>query len=191
MLLPPNGNRGGQWKGHRPLLNGIPWVLATGAPWRDLPERFGPWPTVYSRFRLWTRSGLWEQVLPHLQAQRQADGRIDGGRFFIDGSVARAHKAGARETLPAGERPDHALGRSRGGCGTKFHLVCEGQGLPPSVEVGPGQEHETRPSSPRSNTSPSCGTPAASPAGRPSSPGTRGTPRPGSANPCGTKASGR
>src|SRR6476619_3531076 len=53
-------------------------------------------------------------------------------------------RPGLEKKIPAGERPDHALGRSRGGFSTKFHLVCEGQGLPLSVEVGPGQEHETQ-----------------------------------------------
>ena len=73
------------------MVNGILWALATGAPWRDLPERFGPWQTVYDRFRRWTRQGFWER----LQVRRQADGRIDWELFFIDGSIVRAHKAAA------------------------------------------------------------------------------------------------
>jgi transposase len=101
-LLPPNGKRGGQWKDHRLLLNGILWVLATGAAWRDLPERFGPFGTVYDRFRKWSRNGLWQRILERLQVQRQADGQIDWDLFFIDGSVVRAHKAaaGARKKNP-------------------------------------------------------------------------------------------
>ena len=94
-LFPANGKPGGQWKDHRLMLHGILWILATGAGWRDLPERFGPWETVYGRFRLWTRNGLWEQLLQHLQVQRQANGQIDWELFFIDGSVVRAHKAAA------------------------------------------------------------------------------------------------
>jgi transposase len=94
-LLPKNGRRGGQWKDHRLMLNAILWVLATGAAWRDLPERFGPWKTAHDRFRRWTRRGLWQQILDRLQVQRQADGRIDWDLFFIDGSIVRAHKAAA------------------------------------------------------------------------------------------------
>jgi transposase len=94
-LFPENGHRGGQWKDHRLMVNGIIWILATGAPWRDLPKRFGPWQTVYDRFRKWTRQGLWDKILLHLQIQRQKDGKIDWQRFFIDGSVVRAHKAAA------------------------------------------------------------------------------------------------
>jgi transposase len=102
LLFPQNGKRGRQWKDHRLLLDGVLWVLATGAAWRDLPERFGPWETVYGRFRLWTRNGLWEQLLRRLQVQRQADGKIDWHLFSIDGSIARAHKAaaGARKKNP-------------------------------------------------------------------------------------------
>lgn len=94
-LFPANGQRGGQWKDHRLMLHGILWILATSAAWRDLPERFGPWGTVYDRFRKWTRNGLWSKILQHLQVQRQANGQIDWHLFFIDGSVVRAHKAAA------------------------------------------------------------------------------------------------
>jgi len=93
--FPANGRPGGQWKDHRAMVNGILWVLATGAGWRDLPDRFGPWQTVYDRFRRWTRSGSWDRLLERLQVQRQADGGIDWDLFFIDGSVVRAHKAAA------------------------------------------------------------------------------------------------
>jgi transposase len=93
--FPTNGKRGGQWKDHRLLLNGILWTQATGAAWRDLPERFGPWQTVYGRFRRWTRTGFWQQLLEHLQVQRQANGQIDWNLFFIDGTIVRAHKAAA------------------------------------------------------------------------------------------------
>ncbi len=46
-LLPENGQRGGRWRDHREVINGILWKLRTGAPWRDLPERYGPWQTCY------------------------------------------------------------------------------------------------------------------------------------------------
>ena len=54
-LLPANGKRGGQWKDHRTMIDGILWALADGGRWRNLPERFGPWQSVYDRFRSWTR----------------------------------------------------------------------------------------------------------------------------------------
>jgi transposase len=94
-LFPTNGKPGGQWKDHRLMVHGILWILATGAGWRDLPERFGPWETVYSRFRLWSRNGLWQEILQHLQEQRHDEDALDWHLFSIDGSVVRAHKAAA------------------------------------------------------------------------------------------------
>lgn len=81
------------------MMDGILWVLGTGAPWRDLPGRFGPCKTVYDRFWRWSRSGFWDQLLERLQARRHADGQIDWELFCVDGSVVRAHKsaAGARK----------------------------------------------------------------------------------------------
>src|SRR3712207_7502193 len=62
-LLPTNGRRGKQWKGHRTVINGILWKLRTGAPWRDLPERYGSWQTCYDRFVRWRRDGTWDRLL--------------------------------------------------------------------------------------------------------------------------------
>ncbi len=77
------------------MLNGILWILRTGAPWRDLPERYGPWQTVYSRFRRWREAGIWEQVLTALQTEATHDGTLDGSLTMIDGSNVRAHQQAA------------------------------------------------------------------------------------------------
>jgi transposase len=58
-LLPSTGRPGGQWADHRRVVNGILWKLATGVPWRDLPERYGPWQTCYERFCRWQADGIW------------------------------------------------------------------------------------------------------------------------------------
>lgn len=81
-------------KDHRTIINGILWFLKTGVPWRDLPERFGAWQTVYSRFRRWRQSGIWERIL----AAVQCDGVIDWSVHFVDGTSVRAHQhaAGAK-----------------------------------------------------------------------------------------------
>ena len=94
-LLPPNRRRGGQWKGHRLVLDGILWVLSDGGRWRNVPERFGPWQTVYDRFRKWCREGLWDRILCRLQARKMQDGEIDWSLFAIDGTVIRAHQSAA------------------------------------------------------------------------------------------------
>ncbi len=80
------------------MLEGILWVLRTGAPWRDLPERFGLWRTVYSRFRRWQQADVWQQVLAALQRRADVDGRLDWTLHFVDSTVVRAHQhaAGAK-----------------------------------------------------------------------------------------------
>ena len=99
-FLPPQRPATGRpAKDHRTILNGIVWVLNTGAPWRDLPERYGSWQTVYSRFRRWQQSGRWDTVLQGLQADAAHDDTLDGSLTMIDGSTIRAHQqaAGARK----------------------------------------------------------------------------------------------
>jgi transposase len=99
-LLPPLK----PWSGrsnldHRQMLNGILWIGKTGAPWRDLPEAYGKWQTVYSRFRRWQRAGIWERILHELQAEADARGELDWSLHFVDGTVVRAHQhaAGAKK----------------------------------------------------------------------------------------------
>lgn len=86
-------------KDHRLVINAILWRLKTGAPWRDLPERYGPWQTVYSRFRRWQRAGVWERVLAALQADGNGRRELDWTLHFIDGTTVRAHQhaAGAKK----------------------------------------------------------------------------------------------
>jgi transposase len=96
-LLPPH--RGGRARrDDRQVVNGILWKLATGAPWRDLPERYGPWQTVYTRFRRWTLGGVWDRLLAGVQRRADAAGRLDWTVHFVDGTVIRAHQhaAGAK-----------------------------------------------------------------------------------------------
>jgi transposase len=95
-LLPPQQPRTGRpARDHRPVLNGMVWILRTGAPWRDLPPRYGPWKTVYSRFRRWREAGIWDRILIALQADGAHDGKIDGSLAMIDGSSIRAHQHSA------------------------------------------------------------------------------------------------
>jgi transposase len=99
-LLPPRKPRTGRPNhDHRTILNGMLWILRTGAPWRDLPERYGVWQTVYRRFRRWQQAGIWDHVLTALQANAAYDGTLDGSLAMIDASNIRAHQhaAGARK----------------------------------------------------------------------------------------------
>ncbi len=96
-LLPKNGRRGGRWRNHREVVNGILWKLRIGAPWRDLPERYGPWQTCYDRFVRWRRDGTWDHLLAHAQTKSDAVGKVEW-LVSVDSTVARAHQhaAGAR-----------------------------------------------------------------------------------------------
>lgn len=97
-LLPQNGRRGKQWRDHRTVINGILWKIRTGAPWRDLPERYGPWQTCHDRFVRWRRDGTWDQLLTHAQTKSEAVGEVEWEVVSVDSSVTRAHQhaAGAR-----------------------------------------------------------------------------------------------
>ena len=98
-LLPPQRPRTGRPNhDHRTILNGILWVHRTGAPWRDLPERYGPVGSVSSRVSRWCRSGVWQRVLGALQAEADARGEVDWDLHFVDATIVRAHQhaAGAR-----------------------------------------------------------------------------------------------
>jgi transposase len=99
-LLPEGGWRGGRWHEHRTVTNGILWKLRTGAPWRDLPKRYGPWQTCYDRFVRWRRDGTWERLLAHTQTRLDAVGKIEW-EVSADSTVVRAHQhaAGARKEL--------------------------------------------------------------------------------------------
>jgi transposase len=98
-VLPDNGQRGGQWRPHRELLNAMFWKLNTGASWRDLPERYGPWQTVYDRFQRWQRDGTLQRLLDRLQLRMDELGRIDWDTWCVDGSNIRAARpaAGAKK----------------------------------------------------------------------------------------------
>lgn len=95
-LLPgPSPRGGGRWRDHRQVLNGIFWILHTGAQWREMPERYGPWKTAYNRFGRWRREGLFERLLQRLQVRLDEQGRIAWDLWCVDGSTVRASRSAA------------------------------------------------------------------------------------------------
>jgi transposase len=103
-LLPRPRQRGGRWRDHRQVINAILWKLRTGAPWRDLPDRYGPWKTAHERLRKWTADGTWEHILREVAVKD--DSIPVEWVLSIDSSIVRAHQhaAGARkkgDTRPA------------------------------------------------------------------------------------------
>jgi transposase len=125
----------------RQLIDGIRFRIRTGCPWRDVPERYGTWQSVYGLFRAWQLAGRWAAILTGLQAISAEAGLIEWV-VSVDSTINRAHQhaGGARhhpdrQAEPPGDEPaDHGLGRSRGGWTTKIHLGCE-QGRAPLALV--------------------------------------------------------
>lgn len=93
--LLPKQSRGGRWNDHRTTLNGMFWILNSGAQWRDMPERYGKWQSVYDRYRRWTQEGLFDRLLHRLHLELDAQGRIDWSVFDVDGSNIRADRSAA------------------------------------------------------------------------------------------------
>jgi transposase len=116
--LLPRGKRPGRpvtWT-RRQLIDGIRWRVRTGAPWRDVPARYGHWPSVYGLFRCWQRDGTWRRIVTALQARAGAAGLITWD-VSVDSTIARAHQhaAGARKRgicrpgRPAGSMPSRMI----------------------------------------------------------------------------------
>ncbi|MFD9484646.1 IS5 family transposase [Streptomyces sp. NPDC059991] len=153
--LLPKGKKPGRppiWT-RRQLIDGIRFRTRTGVPWRDVPERYGPWARSYDLFRRWQRDGTWQRIFAELQAQADARELITWD-LNIDSTVCRAHQhaAGARKrgtcrrSRPAGSassRNDHGLGRSRGGLTTKLHLAVEQGQKPMSIVITAGQRGDS------------------------------------------------
>ncbi len=93
----------------RTLLNGMFWILNSGASWRELPERYGPWQTVYDRFRHWQKQGVLEKMLEALRLKLDQEGLIDPHTWHIDATIVKAHKAAAgagKKKREAGNRQE-------------------------------------------------------------------------------------
>ena len=97
------------------MVEATAWRLRTGSAWRDLPDRFGSWNTIYKNFRRWASDGVWEDLLTHVQKRASLQGEID----------------------------HHAIGRSRGGLTTKIHLVCDGKARALAFVLTGGQVADT------------------------------------------------
>lgn len=135
-LLPVKA-RGRKARFLRQQLDGIRFRVRAGCPWRDVPQgRYGPWQSVYGRFRAWQRDGSWDLLADRLRSEADGRGLIDW-ELNIDSTIARAHQhaAGARRDPDVQVQPphgpvrsepaDHGLGRSRGGWTTKVHAAAE------------------------------------------------------------------
>jgi transposase len=133
-LMLPNKPRGVPRVDDRRVLNGIFWVLRSGAPWRDLPGSFGPYTTCYNRFVRWRRAGIWDRIMDTLTTAH------DAAVQMIDTSIVRVHQQGA---CIAGNK-EQLMGRSRGGLTSKIHVVVDITGLPVRLALSTGEAHDNR-----------------------------------------------
>src|SRR5262249_23241875 len=130
----PNKARGVPRVDDRRVLNGIFWVLRSGAPWRDLPIAFGPYTTCYNRFVRWRRAGVWSRIIDALAAAH------DAAVQMIDTSIVLVHQHGA--CVSRNKR--QSMGRSRGGLTSKIHAVVDGNGLPIRLALAAGEANDNR-----------------------------------------------
>jgi transposase len=133
-LLPGRaGSRGAPAKDNRRFLHAVLWIAKTGAPWRDLPDYFGKWNTVWRRFDRWARKGFWQKLFGTFQDP-------DLEWLILDSTIIRAHPHAAGARKSSGGQAAQALGRSRGGFGTKIHAAVSGLLLPVTLLLSAGQE---------------------------------------------------
>jgi transposase len=123
----PSKSRGVRRVNDRLMLNGIFWVLRSGAPWRDLPPTYGSRTTCYNRFVRWRQAGVWDQIMDSLAAGH------DAAVQMIDISIVRVHPHGACIS----DNNHQAMGRSRGGLTSKIHAVVDTNGLPVHLALTP------------------------------------------------------
>ena len=130
----PNKPRGVPRVNDRRVLNGIFWVLRSGAPWRDLPENYGPYTTCYNRFVRWRQAGIWRRIMETLVAPH------DEAVQMIDTSIVRVHQHAAC----IARNKKQSMGRSRGGLTSKIHAVVDTNGLPVRLGLTAGEAHDNR-----------------------------------------------
>jgi transposase len=120
--------------GNRLFVEAVIWKFRSGAPWRDLPERFGDWKNTHKRFSRWAASGVWESLFKTL-----ADDP-DNEYAMIDATIVRAHQHSAGARKKGGY--DQAIGRSRGGLTTKIHVIVDALGNPLALSLTGGNAHD-------------------------------------------------
>ena len=117
----------------RNYVEAMLWIARTGCPWRDLPEHFPKWKSVYTRWRRWVQCRLWVRLLDWLAKEH------DPETYALDASYVRVHADG---THARGGWQAQAVGRSRGGLTTKVHLLTDALGYPLRFVLTGGERHD-------------------------------------------------
>jgi transposase len=118
----------------RLMVEGMLYRLRVGCPWRDLPQAFGSWNSIYKRFNAWSASSKWGAIFKALVVEPDVEW------LFIDGSYAKAHQHSAG----AASESDEGIGKSRAGNTTKIHLAVDAYGLPIDFDITSGATHDCK-----------------------------------------------
>ena len=119
---------------HRNTMEGILYRMRTGCPWRDVPESFGDWSTIYRRFNLWSKKGVLMRVFRSLRHEPDLEWE------FIDGSIVKAHQ----HSTGARTKDDEGIGKSVAGNTTKIHMAVDSYGLPIEFFITGGEVHDSK-----------------------------------------------
>ena len=111
----------------RKQVDAMQWIFRTGAPWRDLPEYYGPWKTVYNNFQRWRDAGVWENILRNLNPDPDPPWQLMAAHGRFDQRKSASAQCWCKKK---GADNDQAIGRSRGGLTTKVHAVVDEKGRP-------------------------------------------------------------
>lgn len=121
------------------MVEALYYVARTGIAWRDLPSHFGPWESVYTRFRRWCLQGLWELILGFFYEN------VRGCLRFLDGTHIKLHQFGSN---PAGGQHAQAIGRTKGGLTSKICALVDSEGRLIAASIAPGQTYEVEAAQP-------------------------------------------
>ncbi len=135
LMLPPEktGKKGRPRKDNRMMLNGMLWMNHSGAQWRQLPKRYGPWQSVYARFAKWCNDGIWEEIFTVLSQD------ADMENLSIDSTCVKVH-----ESSNGGEKTENkAVGRTKGSLNTKVHAIVDGLENPVAFLLSLGNDNDS------------------------------------------------
>ncbi len=134
-LLPPEttGKRGRPRKDDWMMLNGMFWIAQSGAQWREFPEAYGPWQSVYARFAKWRDDGTLEMIF----CAPSSDADMEN--LSIDSTCIKVHES----ANGGGKTANKAVGRTRGDLNTKLHAVVDGLGNPVTFLLSAGNDHDS------------------------------------------------
>lgn len=124
----------GNEKKCKDFMEAIYWMARVGAQWRELPEKYGKWNSVFSRFNAWTKKDIWNKLMDFCIQDPDLEW------LMIDATVIRAHPCAAG--YKRGSQAEEALGRSKGGFTSKIHALVDAHGNPLKFRLTPGQSHD-------------------------------------------------